>query len=88
MTMTQELANELMNALACIAISAKGGAEIDEHGELRVSPEKLKLAQTYARSKFIEICDEWEETMGEKWIIRSESEKFTIPNKKEETAGG
>lgn len=79
MRMTWELANELMNALACVAISANGGAEVDEHGEARVSPENLELINTYARNKFVEICDEWEELMGEKWAIEEKSSNPTSP---------
>ena len=79
MTMTRELANELMNALACIAIAAKGGAEIDEHGELRVSPESLEDINAYARNKFVEICNEWEEFRNEKWTIEDKPTEPTSP---------
>lgn len=79
MIMTQELANELMNVLACVAISANGGVETDENGEVIVSPENLELINTYARNKFVEICNEWEEFMGEKWVVEEKSSDPTSP---------
>jgi hypothetical protein len=73
MIMTNVLAESLLNDLACIAISANGGADVDEDGEIAMSPESLELINTYARNKFAEICHEWEEFMGEKWQIEEKS---------------
>lgn len=79
MIMTNVLAEALLNDLACVAISANGGAEVDENGEATVSPENLELINTYARNKFVEICNEWEEFMGEKWQIEEKSSAPTSP---------
>ena len=79
MIMTNVLAEALLNDLACVAISANGGAEVDENGEATVSPENLELINTYARNKFVEICNEWEELMGEKWTIKEKSSAPTSP---------
>ena len=79
MIMTNVLVEALLNDLACVAISANGGAEVDENGEATVSPENLELINTYARNKFVEICNEWEELMGEKWQIEEKSSAPTSP---------
>lgn len=79
MIMTNVLAEALLNDLACVAISANGGAEVDENGEARISPENLELISTYARNKFVEICHEWEELMHEKWVIKEKSPDPTSP---------
>lgn len=79
MIMTNVLAEALLNDLACVAISANGGAEVDENGEATISPENLELINTYARNKFVEICNEWEELMHEKWQIEEKSSAPTSP---------
>ena len=79
MKMTNILAKSLLDDLACLAISANGGAELDENGEVVASPEKLELIGTYARNKFVEICNEWEEVMGEKWQIEEKTSAPTSP---------
>ena len=79
MIMTNILAEALLNDLACVAISANGGAEVDENGEATISPEHLELINTYARNKFVEICNEWEEFMHEKWVIEDKPIKPASP---------
>lgn len=79
MIMTSTLAQALLDNLGCVAISANGGAEVDENGEATVSPEHLELINTYARTKFVEICKEWEEFMGEEWTIQEDPPKPTSP---------
>ena len=74
MKMSNELANALMDALACLAISANGGVEVDENGEPIMTEEQEELVLTYARSAFTKICEEWEEEMGEKWEIEMKGE--------------
>ena len=71
MRMTFKCANELMTALACVAISANGGCPVDENGEPNLSAEQLEAVNAYAKSKFVEICEEWEELIGEKWEIEA-----------------
>lgn len=71
MKMTFKCADELMTALACVAISANGGCPTDENGESTISAEQLKKVNEYAKRKFIEICDEWEVLMDEAWEIEA-----------------
>lgn len=61
MKMTKKLADELMNNLACVAISANGSLPVTQE-------EKDKISQ-YAINKFLEIMKEWELCMDEKWEI-------------------
>ena len=67
MVMTQKLANELMNTLACVDISAAGGAIQDEEGNF--NQEQLDYAERYAKETFCALLDSWEEMTGAKWSI-------------------
>lgn len=67
MTMTEKLANQLMNDLVCVAISATGGATQDANGNF--DQEQVELAQEYAKQAFLDILKAWEEPMGKKWNI-------------------
>lgn len=69
MKMTFKCADELMTALACVAISASGGCPVDENGEPTMTEEQLKEVNEYAKRKFVEICEEWEELTDEEWEI-------------------
>ena len=69
MQMTQKLANDLMDCLTCLAISALGGAHIDENGEPFVPDVLLDAATNYARSTFINLTDALAENAGEEWEI-------------------
>lgn len=76
MVITQKLTNELMDNLACLAMSALG---TDEHieswekdGEENIpifEEEYIREVLNYARTKFVEICDEWERQMGESFVV-------------------
>ncbi len=61
MRMTQKLANDLMDSLAALAISA--------NGRLPVSEEELQSCGRYAKETFIRLGEEWEQTMGGTWEI-------------------
>ena len=61
MRMTQKLANDLMDSLAALAISA--------NGRLPVSEEELQSCGRYARETFLRLGEEWEQTMGGTWEI-------------------
>lgn len=61
MRMTQKLANDLMDSLAALAISA--------NGRLPVSEEELQSCGRYAKETFIHLCEEWEQTIGGTWEI-------------------
>ena len=76
MTMTEKLANEIMNNLACLAISAMGtegqieGWEKDEGEDVPIFKEEyVQRVLGYAREKFVEICAEWEQEMGEDFLV-------------------
>ena len=61
MKMTQKLANDLMDSLAELAISA--------NGRLPVSEEELQSCGRYAKETFLRLCEEWEQTTGGTWEI-------------------
>ena len=65
MRMTQKLANDLMDNLASLAISANGC--------LPETEEELELCENYAKNTFIHLCGEWEKTMKGTWEV--------VPNK-------
>lgn len=67
MIMTAKLANQLMDTLACVAISATGGAIQDANGHF--SEEQMEFSQKYARQAFCDILEAWEEQMGKPWSI-------------------
>lgn len=67
MVMTEKLANQLMDTLACVAISATGGAIQDANDHF--NQEQMEFAQTYARQAFCDILEAWEEQMGKEWDI-------------------
>ena len=67
MVMTEKLANQLMNDLACVAISATGGAIQDANSHF--NQEQMEFAQEYARQTFCDILGAWEEQMGKEWNI-------------------
>jgi len=67
MKMTWELAEALMNDLACLLISAEGGIEMDENGNFNEG--QIARANEYARGKFAELTEELEKAMGEEWQI-------------------
>jgi hypothetical protein len=71
MKMTFKCADELMTALACVAISANGGCPVDENGEPTMTAEQLEMVNEYAKRKFVEICEEWEELTDEEWEIEA-----------------
>lgn len=73
MVMTNALAEELMNVLACVAISAMGGLIENEDGS--VDEQQMEYAAHYAEETFCELLEEWEKLTGKKWDIRVEDEE-------------
>lgn len=67
MVMTEKLANELMDLLACVALSATGGVDPDNLDE-----EQIEYAQEYAKNTFCELLNAWEELTGKEWDIEVE----------------
>lgn len=64
MIMTEKLADQIMTALFCLALSAYGNIE---------SQWALESAKAYAQQKFIEITHEWEDGFCIEWgIIKTE----------------
>ena len=61
MRMTQKLANDLMDSLAALEISA--------NGRLPVSEEELQSCGRYAKETFLRLCEEWEQIIGGTWEI-------------------
>lgn len=64
MIITDKLANRLMDDLLCVAISALGG-----YPEEGLSLETQKICSKWARTKFLELTDEWQDITGEEWEI-------------------
>ena len=62
--MTQKLADDLMDSLAALDISA--------NGRLPVSEEELQSCERYARETFLRLCEEWEQTTGGTWEITTD----------------
>ena len=61
MRMTQKLANDLMDSLAALAISA--------NGHLPETEEEIKSCERYARETFLCLSEEWEQIIGGTWGI-------------------
>lgn len=72
MTMTKKLADYLMDALACVAISAMGGTIQHEDGSF--DQRQMDYAQAYARDTFCELLDVWETMTGKEWNIIEDEE--------------
>ena len=73
MTMTKKLADQLMDTLACVAISAMGG--VIQHEDGSFDEEQMEYAQEYAKNTFCELLEAWEEMMGQKWRIEKKGGK-------------
>ena len=67
MIMKEKLANQLMEALACVAISATGGIIRNENGDF--NQEQVKFAEEYARQTFCNILEAWEESIKKELYI-------------------
>jgi hypothetical protein len=73
MVMTNKLAEELMNVLACVAISAMGGLIENEDGSF--DEQQMEYAERYAKKTYCELLEAWEELTGKEWKIRVEDEE-------------
>lgn len=67
MIMEEKLANQLMECLACVAISATGGIIQNANGDF--NQRQIEFAEEYARQTFYEILEAWEESMEKEWNI-------------------
>lgn len=71
MRMTQKLANDLMDNLAYLAISA--------NGRLPETEEELQSCENYARKTYIHLCGEWEKTMKGTWeVVPNENDSYDL----------
>lgn len=61
MEMTQKLANDLMDCLCALAISA--------NGRIPETEEEFEQCQQYAKDTFMTLCDQWEQVTGETWEV-------------------
>jgi hypothetical protein len=61
--MTEKLANQLMDCLACVAISANGIPQTEE---------QFNKVSEYARNTFFNILEPWEKLKGEEWDIKED----------------
>lgn len=66
MYMTKKLADALLDALACLAISAIGGDPFNE--------ETIAKAEKYSRETFCELCDDMEKDLGRTWVVIDEDD--------------
>ena len=67
MVMKEKLANQLMDCLAYVAISATGGIIQNENGDF--SQKQKDFVEKYARETFYNILESWEESMEKEWEI-------------------
>jgi len=65
MKMTNKLATQLMDSLACVAISANGIPKTEKD---------FKKVTEYTRKTFINLLESWEKEKGETWEIEGEEE--------------
>lgn len=72
MVMTEKLANQLMDCLACVAISATGGIIQNENGDF--NQKQMDFVEKYARETFYNILEAWEESMEKEWEIVEQGE--------------
>ena len=80
MKMTSKLANDLMDCLLALAISANGRMPNEE---------EFALSKQYAQETFLRLCNEWEEVMEDEWevvpvdeSIEEEEEEFSAEDLK------
>ena len=64
MTMTKKLADQLVETLMCVAISATGGVDPNN-----IDEKQMEYANEYATTTFVELLEAWEELTGEEWEI-------------------
>jgi hypothetical protein len=67
MFMTDTLANQLMETLMCVAISATGGVDPEN-----INQKQMEYAENYAEKTFCELLRAWEELTGKEWKFEEE----------------
>ena len=75
MKMTQKLANDLMDCLGALMISA--------NGTMPKTDEEREKVQTYVTTTFLNLCDYWADLMEEEWeVIPEEPSLADLPPSK------
>lgn len=64
MIMTKKLADQLMETLMCVALSATGGVNPEN-----INQNQMEYANEYANATFVNLLEEWEGLTGKKWGI-------------------
>ena len=64
MTMTKKLADQLLDTLMCVALSATGGVD-----PKNINQKQMEYAEKYAKETFCDLLEAWEELTGKKWDI-------------------
>ena len=67
MIMTKKLADQLMETLMCVAISATGGVDPDN-----IDEKQMEYCGEYAKTTFCDLLGAWEELTVEEWEIEEE----------------
>ena len=67
MIMTKKLADQLMETLMCVAISATGGVDPNN-----IDEKQMEYCGEYANTTFVELLEAWEELTGEEWEIEED----------------
>ena len=67
MIMTKKLADQLLETLMCVAISATGGVDPNNLDE-----KQMEYCEEYAKNAFCDLLGAWEELTGEEWQIENE----------------
>ena len=67
MTMTKKLADQLLETLMCVAISATGGVDPEN-----INQKQMEYAESYAEETFVDLLAAWEEVTGKEWKIEEE----------------
>lgn len=67
MIMTNILANQLLENLMCVALSATGGVDLEN-----INQKQMEFAEHYAKETFCDLLEAWEKSMGAKWKIEKD----------------
>lgn len=69
MRMTETLANQLMDDLACLWISANDALVKDRNGEPTLTVSDAEEMEKWTKNTFLALTNYWEEKHGKEWII-------------------
>lgn len=72
MRMTEILANQLMDNLACLWISANNALIQDRNGEPTLTVSDTEEMKSWAKDTFLMLTEYWEEETGKEWEVVKE----------------